>query len=74
MQAFGGSKTYGDDLALLQTCDELRDNDEVVYKGDDIKWVKFKHDKFPKWSFDSSRLNVNENRMKNVKIWNLVGE
>jgi hypothetical protein len=38
MQGFGGSKSFGDDFAFLSTCNELRDNDIVVYKGDEIKW------------------------------------
>lgn len=52
----------------------MRDNDIIVYKGDEIKWVKFKIDKFPSWNFETSSLNIKENRLKNVKIWNLVGE
>ena len=73
MQGFGGSKSYNDNLAVLSTCNELRDNDVIVYKGDEIKWVKFKVEKFPNWSFDTSSLNIKENRLKNVKIWNVVG-
>ena len=33
---------------------------------------KFKAEKFPKWKFETS--NIKENRLKNVKIWNLIGE
>ena len=72
MQCFGGSASFDDHIAIFQTCNELRENDEIVYKGETMKWVKFKIEKLSKWKFETS--NIKENRLKNVKIWNLIGE
>ena len=33
MQCFGGTKTFGDNKALLHSCNELKDRDIAYYKG-----------------------------------------
>jgi len=58
MLGFGGSCTFKDNLPVFSTCNELRDNDVIFYKGADYKWNKFKIEKFPNWSFDTSYLNI----------------
>jgi hypothetical protein len=53
MQGFGGSKHFKDNFAVLKSCDEIQDQDNIKFDGDDIIWKNFKLNKFPKWSFDS---------------------
>ncbi len=57
MQGFGGNKTFGDNKALLFSCNEIRENDEVIYKGNDMKWTNFKQE-FQNWNFDVPPLNL----------------
>ena len=35
-------------------CDEFKDDDEVFYKGECVKWIKFKSD-LTNWKFLSSK-------------------
>lgn len=51
------------------------DYEIIKYNGQSIKWQNFKEDNFPNWSFDSlNKINVQNNRDKNVIIWNLIGK
>ncbi len=54
MQAFGGSKYFKDNTALLQSCDEIRNKDNIKYDGSNINWENFKLTRYPNWNFDSS--------------------
>ena len=74
MQGFGGSKHFKDNFAVLKSCDEIRDQDNIKFNGDDIMWENFKLSKFPNWSFECSfEAEEYKNRVKYVKIWNLIG-
>ena len=75
MQAFGGSKYFKDNIALLQSCDEINNYDNIRHDGNIINWEIFKLTKYPNWNFDSSNEEeVKKNREKNVMIWNLIGK
>ena len=54
MQGFGGSKNFKDNFAILKSCDEIKNQDNIKFNGNDIMWENFKLNKFPNWSFDSS--------------------
>ncbi len=54
MQGFGGSKHFKDNFAILKSCDEIKNQDNIKFNGEDIMWENFKLTKFPNWSFDSS--------------------
>ena len=54
MLGFGGSKYFKDNFAILKSCDEFKNNDNIKYNGEDYNWEDFKLTKFPNWSFDSS--------------------
>ena len=54
MQGFGGSKYFRDNFAILKSCDEIKNEDNIKFNGEDINWENFKLTKFPNWSFDSS--------------------
>jgi hypothetical protein len=54
MQGFGGSKHLKDNFAILKSCDEIKNQDNIKFNGDDVMWENFKLNKFPNWSFDSS--------------------
>ena len=74
IQAFGGNKSYGDDKAITVTCNELRENDQVVYKNREINWATFKNEEFSNWSFDVDSSTLKALKLRNVKIWNLIGK
>ena len=73
IQAFGGNKSFGDDKAIVVTCNELREHDQVFYKGKDINWATFKQSVFTDWSFEVDQSKLKDLKQKNVKIWNLIG-
>ena len=54
MQGFGGSKHFKNNFAILKSCDEIKNQDNVKFNGNDIMWENFKLTKFPNWNFDSS--------------------
>ena len=41
LQGFGGSKDFNDNYALLKSCDEINENDNVKVNGKDEKWSLF---------------------------------
>ena len=54
MQGFGGSKHFKDNFPILKSCDEIKNQDNIKFNGNDIMWENFKLNKFSNWSFDSS--------------------
>ena len=74
IQAIGGNKSFGDDKAVTITCNELRENDQVVYKNKLINWATFKNLEFPNWSFDVDSSTLKTLKLRNVKIWNFIGK
>ena len=56
---------------MLKSCDEINNNDNIKFNSENIKWYNFKLSKFPNWTFDSDYKE--ENRKKNNKIWNFIG-
>jgi len=75
IQSFGGSYNQDDKLAVTISCCEIRNNDQVNYEGDVIKWIVFKEKPILRnWFYDVEKDDQAINREKNVKIWNLLGQ
>ena len=58
--SIGGSRFYKTNKAITLGCYDLKDSDEVIFKGENMKWVKFKSI-FPNWDFTSTS---NENKIR----------
>jgi hypothetical protein len=50
----------------------LKDSDEVVFEGKEEKWGQFKNT-FPNWLFSTSKQKTDLVKIKNIKIWNYIG-
>ena len=74
IQAFGGMKLKNG-YPSTKRCEELVENDEVIYNGDKISWGTFKKKvkANQKWTFEDCE-NINLNKVKMFeKAWKIYG-
>lgn len=65
-----------DNNAIILGCNELDDKDIVLWKGTEMKWEKFKSDLRAqrKWDFTDKGGAKENDKLKNAKIWNKIGQ
>ena len=62
MQGFGGNKAFDDNIAITTSCNNLKDNDYVVFKGKDMTWIELKSGKLKHWNFKRDQIQVDLSR------------
>eukprot|EP00347_Sterkiella_histriomuscorum_P024480 403330967 len=74
IQGFGGNKNLNGN-AIIITCSDLKDNNDVTYERQKMKWSNFQQlPQFKNWKFtidDQSELKMWKE--KNIILWNYFG-
>eukprot|EP00347_Sterkiella_histriomuscorum_P017940 403347401 len=75
IQGFGGNKNINGNAVLI-TCSDLKDSNDVTHEGSTMKWSIFQTlPNFKKWKFtveNQSELKMWKN--KNITLWNHFGK
>eukprot|EP00347_Sterkiella_histriomuscorum_P007511 403348639 len=74
IQGFGGNMISNKNAVII-TCSDLKDNNNVVHQGKVYKWTNFKQiPEFKNWKFSSNDQTQNVmNKNKYVSMWNYFG-
>jgi hypothetical protein len=73
----GGNRLERNKNAIIKGCHELKEDDVIIYKDEQVKWSTFKGRFFREqgWYLDESNKDVTKmQQKKNCMIWNLIGE